>query len=129
MDSVGGDVFRKSWQILAQMGRYILFGLSAVVGKGSLSRLKVAAAYSMMKPIFPPSLISTNRGIYGFNLGTLTGKEGYFREAVNELMSYQERGVLRPLVGRTFPFDEIVDAHRYLQTRQSVGKVVVLVGA
>jgi NADPH:quinone reductase-like Zn-dependent oxidoreductase len=34
-------------------------------------------------------------------------------------------GALRPTIARTFPFDEIVAAHRYLETGQQFGKVVV----
>jgi NADPH:quinone reductase-like Zn-dependent oxidoreductase len=128
MDSVGGETFRKGWQLLAQMGRYVLFGVSAVTGKGSLSRLKAASVYSMMKPIFPPNLMRANKGIFGFNLGTLTGKEGYFREVMIELLKMYELGVLKPHVGKTFRFEQVVEAHRMLQTRQSVGKIVVLVG-
>jgi len=128
MDSVGGDVYRKSWQLLAQMGRYILFGVSSVTGKGALSRLKAAGVYSFMKPIFPPNLMSANKGILGFNLGTLVGKEGYFKSAINELLQLYELGALKPVIGKIFPFEQIVEAHRFLQTRQSVGKVVVLVG-
>jgi NADPH2:quinone reductase len=118
MDSVGGEVFKKSWHLLAQMGRYILYGVSSVTGKGALNRLKAAAAFSMMRPIFPPSLMSANRGIHGFNLGTLTGKESYF----------SDEGFLKPVIGHVFPFEEIVEAHAFLQTRQSSGKIVVLVG-
>jgi len=128
MDSVGGEVFKKSWHLLAQMGRYILYGVSSVTGKGAINRLKAAAAFSSMRPIFPPSLMSINKGIIGFNLGTLTGREAYFSEAAKEILRYFEEGFLRPVIGRVFSFDEIVDAHAFLQTRQSTGKVVVLVG-
>ena len=128
MDSVGGDVFKKSWQLLAQMGRYVLFGISAVAGKGALNRLRVASAFSSMRPIFPPNLLSANKGIFGFNLGTLTGRELYFKEAVSEILHWYAIGALKPLIGKMFPFEQIVEAHRFLQTRQSVGKVVVLVG-
>ena len=127
MDSVGGDVFRKGWQLLAEMGRYILYGVSSVTGKGALNRIKAAAALSLMRPIFPPSLMSANKGIFGFNLGTLTGKGAYFAEASREILQYYDEGVLRPVIGRVFPFDEIVAAHAFLQTRQSTGKVVVSV--
>lgn len=126
MDSVGGDTFRKSWQLLAQMGRYVLFGVSSVTGKGALNRLKAAGVFSLMKPIFPPSLIGANKGILGFNLGTLMGKEGYFQEATTELLRLYAAGALKPFIGRVFHFDQIVEAHRTLQTRQSVGKVVVV---
>jgi len=127
MDSVGGETYKKSWQLLAQMGRYILLGVSAVTGSGALNRLKAAAVFSFMKPIFPPHLLSANKGIFGFNLGTLTGKEQYFREATLELLQMYTQKVLKPIIGRTYPFDQIVEAHRMLQTRQSVGKVVVIV--
>ncbi len=46
MDSVGGEVFKKSWGLLAPMGRYVLYGVSAVTGKGAISRLKAAAVFS-----------------------------------------------------------------------------------
>jgi NADPH:quinone reductase-like Zn-dependent oxidoreductase len=128
MDSVGGEVFKKSWHLLAQMGRYILYGVSSVTGKGAINRLKAAAAFSMMRPIFPPSLMSANRGIHGFNLGTLTGKELYFSDAAKEILRYFDEGFLKPVIGHVFPFDRIVEAHAFLQTRQSSGKIVVLVG-
>ena len=129
MDSVGGEVFKKSWHILAQMGRYILYGVSSVTGKGAMNRLKAAAAFSMMRPIFPPSLMSANRGIHGFNLGTLAGKESYFSDAAREILGYFDQGFLKPVIGHVFPFEKIVEAHAFLQTRQSSGKIVVLVGA
>ena len=71
--------------------------------------------------------MSANKAIFGFNLGTLKGKEGYFREAAEELLRLYDLGVLKPLIGKVFPFNDIVEAHRALQTRQTVGKVVVLV--
>ncbi len=37
-------------------------------------------------------------------------------------------GWLRPTIARTFAFDEIVEAHRYLESSQQVGKIVVTVG-
>jgi NADPH:quinone reductase-like Zn-dependent oxidoreductase len=36
-------------------------------------------------------------------------------------------GSLKPLVAKTFPLDNIVEAHRYLESNQQVGKIVVTV--
>ena len=126
MDSVGGEVFKKGWALLAPMGRYLLLGVSSMTtADGSLSRAMIVDAYEQMKPIFPPGLIHSNKGIFGFNLGLIAGKERYFEQASTELLTWYKLGVLRPLVGKVFPFEQIIDAHRYLQNRQSVGKVVV----
>ncbi|THK36380.1 NADPH:quinone reductase [Ensifer sp. MPMI2T] len=36
-------------------------------------------------------------------------------------------GSLRPVIARTFPFDEIVEAHRFLESNEQFGKIVVIV--
>ena len=36
-------------------------------------------------------------------------------------------GSLKPIIAKTFPFDQIVEAHRYLESNQQIGKVVVTV--
>jgi len=36
-------------------------------------------------------------------------------------------GHLKPVIARTFPFDQIAEAHRYLESNQQLGKVVVTV--
>jgi len=36
-------------------------------------------------------------------------------------------GALKPVIARTFPFDQIVDAHRFLESNQQFGKIVVTV--
>jgi NADPH:quinone reductase-like Zn-dependent oxidoreductase len=34
-------------------------------------------------------------------------------------------GHLRPVIAKTFPFSEIAAAHRYLESNQQIGKIVV----
>jgi NADPH:quinone reductase-like Zn-dependent oxidoreductase len=36
-------------------------------------------------------------------------------------------GVLKPIIARAFAFDEIVAAHRYLESNEQFGKIVVTV--
>ncbi|MCP1844929.1 NADPH:quinone reductase-like Zn-dependent oxidoreductase [Bradyrhizobium sp. USDA 4524] len=36
-------------------------------------------------------------------------------------------GALKPIIARTFPFEEIVEAHRYLESNTQFGKIVVTV--
>jgi len=36
-------------------------------------------------------------------------------------------GALRPTITKVFPFDEIVEAHRYLDSGTQIGKTVVTV--
>ncbi|MBR0857298.1 zinc-dependent alcohol dehydrogenase family protein [Bradyrhizobium liaoningense] len=36
-------------------------------------------------------------------------------------------GTLKPIIARTFPFEEIVEAHRFLETNMQFGKIVVTI--
>jgi NADPH:quinone reductase-like Zn-dependent oxidoreductase len=36
-------------------------------------------------------------------------------------------GSLKPIIARTFPFEQIVESHRYLESNQQIGKIVVTV--
>ena len=46
--------------------------------------------------------------------------------ALKELL---ERGEYRPVVDRTYPLEDVVDAHRYVETHQKTGNVVLIVDA
>ena len=36
-------------------------------------------------------------------------------------------GSLKPIIARTFPLEQIVEAHRYVESNQQFGKIVVTV--
>lgn len=40
-----------------------------------------------------------------------------------------ERGKLKPIVAKAFPFEQIAEAHRYMESNQQIGKTVVTVQA
>lgn len=127
MDSVGGRVFRKGWRLMAPMGRYVLFGFAAVAGEQGVSKLRAAKEVISVPFVHPPSLVSKNVGLMGFNLYFLMQKAEYLQRAMRQLLKWYEKGIVRPVIGATYPFDNIVEAHRFLQSRRSVGKVVVIV--
>jgi NADPH:quinone reductase-like Zn-dependent oxidoreductase len=36
-------------------------------------------------------------------------------------------GKLKPIIAKTFPFEKIVDAHRFMESNEQTGKIVVIV--
>jgi NADPH:quinone reductase len=111
LDSVGGDVFARSFSVLKPLG--------AVVGIGF--------AGGWWQPIDPASLVGRNLGLQGFYLGRLMRhRPDVVREAIGEVVALWEQGAVRPLVGATFPLEEAAAAHRLIEERRSVGKVVLV---
>jgi NADPH:quinone reductase-like Zn-dependent oxidoreductase len=57
-----------------------------------------------------------------FSSGTGTGEH---LRAVTELV---EAGKLRPIIDRQYPLDQMAEAHRYAETEQKQGNIVIVVG-
>lgn len=126
MDSVGGRVFRKGWKLLAPMGRYVLYGFAAATGEQSVKKLRALRELASIPWIHPPSVVSKNVALAGFNLFFLMDKVDYLSRALRELLSLYEKKVLKPVIGAKLPFAEIAQGQALLQSRKSFGKVVVL---
>lgn len=127
LDSVGGKVFRKGWKLLAPMGRYVLYGFAAVATEKGVGKLKAAREAVSVPLIYPPSIVTRNVSLMGFNLFFITEKTDYLRGALRQLLRWYDKGILKPIVGAVYPFEKIAEAQRFLQSRRSVGKVVVSV--
>jgi NADPH:quinone reductase-like Zn-dependent oxidoreductase len=70
-------------------------------------------------------MLSRNVGLFGFNLYFLADKSEYLREVFGKIVKWYDRGIIRPVIGARYSFDRIVEAQTFLQSRKSIGKVVV----
>jgi NADPH:quinone reductase-like Zn-dependent oxidoreductase len=64
--------------------------------------------------------------LHCFNLFFITHKTDYVRFALSELTRLTREGVVKPVIGATYPFERIAEAQAFLQGRGSHGKIVVL---
>ena len=63
--------------------------------------------------------------IRGYVVAETTSDPARLEQATAFVNAGLADGSFRPLVARTFPLEEIVEAHLYLESNQQVGKVVV----
>jgi NADPH2:quinone reductase len=111
LDPVGGELFASSFARLRPLGTVIAIG-------------SAAGAWA---PIEPARLVGRNVGLAGFYLGRLLRLEPELvGQAVGELLGLWQTGALKPLVGAELPLEEVEQAHALVESRQSVGKVVLL---
>lgn len=125
LDPVGGSSFRKSYRLLAPGGRLFCFGASAAAA-GERPRLLPVLRALLSMPLFHPiALMNTNRAVFGVNLGHLWDETALVRPQLEALIAHASAGRIRPIVDSTYRFTEAPDAHRRLQSRKSVGKVLL----
>lgn len=125
LDSVGGRLFRPGWRALRGDGRYVLFGFAAGVGPGGVRWLRAGLELARMGILLPVLLVSPCRTFAGFNLSLVPHLANELQARFARLETLVAAGELKPVVGATFPFDHLPDAHALLQGRGSTGKVVV----
>ena len=124
LDPIGGASFGASYRMLAPLGRLVMIGMSSMAGDRP-SRWRAFKAWWAMKPFDPLSLINRNRGVFGLNLGHLWDERARVQPFMDLIFSELEAGRLTPVVARTFSLEQAADAHRYIQSRANIGKVVL----
>lgn len=111
LESVGGDVFHRSYhEALATFGRMVVYGIAG----GEIVRVDNR------------EILMSNKSLIGYYLGTYFPK--YLDRVVAataKLMTMMAEGHVKPIVGQTFTLSQAADAFEHLETRKSIGKVVV----
>ena len=125
IDAVGGSLFRPGWRALRPDGRYVLYGFAAALGAGRVRYLHAALELLRMGIAMPFSLVERTRTLAGFNLSLVPHLAGELQARFGRIEAMVAAGALRPIVGATFPFARLPEAHALLQGRGSTGKVVV----
>ena len=128
LDARGGRSWRDSYDCLAPTGRLGVVGLSVALrpgGAGWLGMLRAVAAVPWLR-FNPISLMNDNRGVFGVNVGRLWGETERLRGWFGEILAWQAQGKIVPVVDRSFRFEEAAAAHRYIESRSNIGKVVLV---
>ncbi|MBR8657275.1 zinc-dependent alcohol dehydrogenase family protein [Achromobacter sp. Marseille-Q0513] len=111
LDPIGGPIFEPLTAAMARGGILVEYGglspaptpfpLHAVLGKGLTLR--------------------------GYLVHEITGDPRRLAAAKAFILDGLASGAFKPVIARTFAFDDIVAAHRYLESNEQFGKIVVTV--
>jgi synaptic vesicle membrane protein VAT-1 len=127
LDAVGGESWKKGYRLLAPTGRLGIFGASVLVGgRGKLAdtlALLVSTPWFQFNPL---SLMNANKGVFGVMVGHMMGEVARLREWMDAVLALSALGVVKPKIARSFRFDEAADAHRYIEDRRNIGKVLLI---
>lgn len=76
-------------------------------------------------PLF--SVLGKGLTVRGYTLFEFTSDPDALNRAKKVIYDWLESGQLSPVIARTFPLEEIVEAHRYLESNTQLGKIIVTV--
>jgi NADPH:quinone reductase-like Zn-dependent oxidoreductase len=110
-DPVGGPTFAKLAKATARLGILFLYG--------------ALSPEPTPLPLF--DVLGKWITVRGYVLMEITGDPARLERGKRFVNEGLADGSLKPIIARTFPLDQIVEAHRYLESNQQVGKIVVTV--
>ena len=123
LESIGGKVFKDSFDLLSPSGRIIIYGGAQFMTHSSRPNLlKIIPKFLSRPKIDPLALSNINKSVMGFNLIYLWDKPDDLRTMIEKILSMN---LERPHIGKVFSFRHLFDALKYFQKGRSIGKVVV----
>jgi NADPH:quinone reductase-like Zn-dependent oxidoreductase len=126
IDPIGGSHWKKSYAALRHTGRLGMFGVSAASANGLKGKLKLLKAAAQMPRFHPLGLLTRNRGVFGLNLGHLWHEPEKAATWMKAILDGVSEGWINPFVDKAFTFAQAGEAHRYLEQRKNIGKVVLV---
>ncbi len=126
MDPIGGAHWKKSYNALRHTGRLGMFGVSTASANGISGKLKMLKAVVQMPRFHPLGLLNKNRGVFGLNLGHMWHEPEKVALWMRDILRGVEEEWINPHVDQAFSFDDVGKAHRRLEERKNIGKVVLV---
>lgn len=109
LDAVGGPAFLPLTAAMARGGILINYG----------GQSPEATPF----PLF--NVLGKTLTLRGYLVHEIAGDPTRLATAKAFILDGLSDGSLKPIIARTFPFEQIVEAHRYLESNEQFGKVVV----
>lgn len=122
---VAGSTYKGDLNLVGAGGRVVLFGGSARSdGKwGGLSTLSFLWKMGFTLPIV---YMMRSKSLIGVNMLQIGDhRPRVLQRVLKEVVDLSKDGKIKPFVGKEFPANEIGEAHSYLESRKSMGKIVV----
>jgi NADPH2:quinone reductase len=110
LDAVGATTLDKGIGCLAPFGHLILYGRSG----------------GAPEPLNLFRLFEKSTKVSGFTLYTVAAVPDVMRRGIEESFKLIAERKLKLLVGKSFPLAQAVEAHKFIESRQSTGKLVLI---
>lgn len=124
LELVGGETFRKSRDLLNPFGKLVLAGMAGL----KWSKRNPLTWPTLLKNIPQAKILQMaqrSTGLLATHIGYLIEHQEVVEQEWQTLTKFVKEHHIKPVVSRVFLFEEMPQAHEYIESRKSYGKVVV----
>lgn len=122
-DGIGGASVRRGIASLAPGGRMVCHGASGFIGKNLIQKLADFFQFGFYHPV---QFMKSSKSLIGINMMCIADeKPELIHKLLDQVIYFAAQGIFIPHVSSIFPVEKISDAHRLLENRESIGKMVV----
>lgn len=128
LDANGVETLGASYRHLRAAGKLVVYGFHTMVPRrgGRPNWLKLARGFVRTPRFNPLTMTTDGKSVLAFNLSYLFERTDFLERAMADLGEWLAQGELQPPKVTTYPFARVADAHRDLESGQTVGKLVLL---
>lgn len=126
MDAIGGKSFARSYRLLRPGGVLVCFGASAVVSGEKRNVVQAVRTLMQMPKFKPRDMMEESKTVVGLNALALWDEWGSLGPIIGPLAELIGDGTVQPVISDAVQFANAPEAHRILQQRRNVGKVVLV---
>lgn len=126
LETVGGHVFKACADCLAPFGRIVVAGYAELDYK-LWNPISLWRAWRGMPRMSMESMYKGSKGLLSTHLGYLVPYPEIVRPVWDRLTTFVEEHKIRPIVGHVFQLADVAEAHQLMESRGSMGKIVMRV--
>lgn len=126
-DANGPSTLKQSYRHLAPGGKLVSYGFHSLLStrRGIPNYVKLLYEYFRVPRFNPLNLTADNKSVIAFNLSYLFHQTERFNDAIINLCRWIEDGKIKAPPLKFYPFEKVADAHRALESGQTIGKLVL----
>ncbi len=127
LDANGAETLREDYKHLSSGGKIVVYGFHTMFSKnrGTPNWFKLFWEYLKTPRFNPLYMTSDNHSILAFNLSYLMKKKEILNEDIGIMLKWIQEGKVIPPIIKTYPLEQVAEAHRDLESGQTIGKLIL----
>jgi len=127
LDANGVSTLKQSYRHLRTTGKLVVYGFHSMIPRrgGRPDYLKLAVDWARTPRFNPLDLTNDNKSVLAFNVSYLFDEHDLLAEGMTRLLGWVDAGRITPPPTQSFPLARVADAHRAIESGQTVGKLIL----